>query len=59
MDHAQYLRERAAEFANRATTTADLMASQNFHQLAIICEESAERLERRATAKKSLVADGT
>jgi hypothetical protein len=47
MDHAKYLRDRAAEFANMAVTTADAVVAQNFHELAILCRESAERLDRR------------
>lgn len=47
VDHAQYLRARAAEFANLAITTTDPVAAQNLHGLAILCQESAERLERR------------
>lgn len=52
MDHAQYLRDRAAEFANMAVTTADAMVAQNFHELAILCRESAERIDRRARAAR-------
>jgi hypothetical protein len=48
MDHAQYLRDRAAEFVNRAMTTTDFMAAQAFHELAIVCRECAARLELRA-----------
>jgi hypothetical protein len=48
VDHAQYLRDRAAEFANRAVTTPDPLVAQNFHELAIICRECADRLARRA-----------
>ncbi|HZB92005.1 MAG TPA: hypothetical protein VE397_11220 [Stellaceae bacterium] len=48
MDHAQYLRDRATEFARLARTTDDAMAAQNFQELAILCRESAERLARRA-----------
>ncbi|MGO8916293.1 MAG: hypothetical protein ACLQJR_10330 [Stellaceae bacterium] len=53
MDHAQYLRDRAAEFGNRAITTADPMTAQRFRELAIMCRESAERLERRAKDQAS------
>jgi hypothetical protein len=52
MDHARYLRDRAAEFANLAVTTPDALAAQNFHELAILCQESAERLDRRDKARK-------
>ena len=48
MDYAQYLKDRAADFANLAVTTTDSLAAQNLHQLAIICRESADRLARRA-----------
>ncbi len=48
MDYAQYLKDRAADFANLAVTTRDSMAAQNLHELAIICRESADRLARRA-----------
>lgn len=51
MDHAQYLRDRAAEFANLAITTTDAIVARNYHELAILCRESAERLERRAKAR--------
>jgi hypothetical protein len=58
MDHARYLRDRAADFANLALTTTDAFAAQNFHELAILCQESAKRLERRSKAPQSaLVAD--
>jgi hypothetical protein len=50
MNHAQYLRDRAAEFVNIALTTSDAVAAQNFHELAIMCREGAERLARRAPA---------
>ncbi|MGO8916355.1 MAG: hypothetical protein ACLQJR_10645 [Stellaceae bacterium] len=52
MDHVQYLRGRAAEFANLAVTTSDPVAARNLHELAILCQESAERLERRAEARE-------
>jgi hypothetical protein len=52
MDHAQYLRDRAAEFGNRAISTADPMTAQRFHEFAILCCESAERLERRARERE-------
>lgn len=48
MNHAQYLRDRAAEFSNIALTTSDAVAAQNFHELAILCREGAERLARRS-----------
>jgi hypothetical protein len=48
MNHAQYLRDRAAEFSNIALTTSDAVAAQNFHELAIMCHEGAERLARRS-----------
>ena len=51
MDHAQYLRDRAAEFANMAVTTADAVVARNFHELAILCQESADRLDRRAESE--------
>lgn len=54
MDHAQYLRDRATEFARLARTTGDPMAAQNFCELAILCRESAERLARRADAASVL-----
>lgn len=57
MDHAQYLRDRAAEFANLAVTTSDAMAAQNFHELAIVCRESAARLERRRREKDMAAGD--
>jgi hypothetical protein len=50
MNHAQYLRDRAAEFSNIALTTSDAVAAQNFHELAILCREGAERLARRSLA---------
>ncbi|HWI29392.1 MAG TPA: hypothetical protein VN668_20630 [Stellaceae bacterium] len=53
MDTAKYLRDRAAEFANRAVTTADAVEAQNLHELSILCRESAERLDRRLKATKS------
>ena len=53
MDYVRYLRERAADFDNRAVTTIDLLAAQSFHQLATMCRESADRLERRAKAPKA------
>ena len=52
MDAAKYLRDRAAEFANRAVTTGDAFEAQNLHELAILCREGAERLERRDRAKQ-------
>ena len=52
MDTAKYLRDRAAEFANRAVTTANALEAQNLHELSILCEETAERLERRPKAKQ-------
>jgi hypothetical protein len=55
MDHAKYLRDRAAEFANRAATAADALAAQNLHELAILCREGAERLERREKAKQPAI----
>jgi hypothetical protein len=51
MDHAQYLRDRAAHFANLAVTTSDVFTAQILHELAIMCQESAERLARRRKAK--------
>ena len=48
MDHARYLRDRAAEFANLTVTTADAMVARNFHELAILCQDSADHLDRRA-----------
>jgi len=48
MDHAQYLRDRAAEFANKALTTSDAMVAQTFHELAVRCQECAALIERRA-----------
>jgi hypothetical protein len=58
MDHAQYLRDRAAEFANLAVTTPDALAAQTFHELAILCRESAERLKRGSKALEiAIVAD--
>jgi hypothetical protein len=48
MNHAQYLRDRAAEFSNIALTTSDAVTAQNFHELAILCREGAERLARRS-----------
>ncbi len=56
MDHTQYLRDRAAEFANRAVTTPDPVAAQNFHELAILCRECADRLARRAEPSTPLAA---
>lgn len=53
MDHAQYLRDRAADFANMAVTTADAVVAQNFHELAILCRECAERIDRHARPEKS------
>lgn len=53
LDYVWYLRERAADFANRAVTTTDPLAAQSFHQLAAMCRESAERLERRAKTPKA------
>lgn len=53
MDHARYLRDRSAEFSNLAVTTPDALAGQNFHELAILCREAAERLERRAKMQKT------
>jgi hypothetical protein len=53
MDHAQYLRDRAAEFANKALTTADPAAAQSFHALAILCRGSAERLAHRAAQREA------
>jgi hypothetical protein len=50
MNHAQYLRDRAAEFSNIALTTSDAVTAQNFHELAILCREGAERLARRSLA---------
>ncbi|HWI28867.1 MAG TPA: hypothetical protein VN668_17960 [Stellaceae bacterium] len=52
MDNAKYLRDRAAEFANRAAATGDAFEAQNLHELSIICRESAERLDRRTKAKQ-------
>ena len=52
MDHAQYLRNRAVEFANLAVTTPDATVAQNFHQLAILCQESADRLDHRAEVER-------
>ena len=52
MDHARYLRDRAAEFANLGVTTSDAVAAQNFHEMAILCRECAERMERRAKAQQ-------
>ena len=53
MDHAQYLRDRAADFTNAAVTTTDVLAAQSYHELAIMCRESAER------QKTALVAAAT
>jgi hypothetical protein len=53
LDYAQYLRDRAADFANRALTAADPLIAQNFHELAILCRESADRLARRAEATRA------
>jgi hypothetical protein len=47
MDYALYLRDRAAEFANLAVTTSDPLTARDFHELAILCQEGAERAERR------------
>lgn len=43
MDHARYLRDRV--------TTTDALAAQNFHELAILSRESAERLQRGNRAR--------
>jgi hypothetical protein len=53
MDHVQHLRERAAEFENLAVTTTDALAALNFHQLAILCRESADQLARRADSTRA------
>jgi hypothetical protein len=47
MDHALYLRARADEFAILAVITADPVAAQNYQELAVMCREGAERLEKR------------
>lgn len=54
MNYAQYLRDRAAEFANIALTTADAWAARNFHDLATLCDESAARLERHQDKEQAL-----
>jgi hypothetical protein len=59
MDHAQYLRDRAAEFTNLAVTTADVLTAQNYHGLAVMCRESAERLERRSKLRSGIGAAAT
>ncbi|MGO8920420.1 MAG: hypothetical protein ACLQJR_31375 [Stellaceae bacterium] len=50
-DHAQYIRDRAAEFGVLAATTTEPMAAQHFHELALLCRESAERLQRHAKGR--------
>jgi hypothetical protein len=45
MDCTQYLQDRASEFATRAVWTDDPMAAQILKELAIMCRESAERLQ--------------
>jgi hypothetical protein len=56
LDYAQYLRDRAADFANRALTAADPLVARNFHELAILCRESADRLARRTEATPAVSA---
>ena len=45
MDCTQYLQDRASEFATRAVRTDDPMAAQILNELAMMCRESAERLQ--------------
>jgi hypothetical protein len=45
MDCTQYLQDRASEFAARAVWTDDPMAAQILKELAMMCRESAERLQ--------------
>jgi hypothetical protein len=45
MDCTQYLEDRASEFATRAAWTDDPMAAQILKELAMMCRESAERLQ--------------
>jgi hypothetical protein len=52
MNHASYMRDRAADFANMALTTSDPMAAKSFHEMAMICRAKAEQLERRAREKE-------
>ena len=46
MKHAQYLRERAADFRNMAVTAHNSQVAQSFYQVAIVCEEAADKVER-------------
>lgn len=46
MKHAQYLRERAADFRNMAVTAHSSQIAQSFYQVAIVCEEAAGKVER-------------
>jgi hypothetical protein len=48
MNHARYMRDRAADFANMALTTSDPVAARSFHEMAMICRAKAEQLERHA-----------
>jgi hypothetical protein len=45
MDCTQYLQDRASEFATRAVWTDDPMAAQILNELAMMCRESAARLQ--------------
>ncbi len=48
MNHARYMRDRAADFANMALTTSDPVAARSFHEMAMICRAKADQLERHA-----------
>lgn len=52
MDYAKYLQGRATQFAEKAAMTTDATLAQNFRELAMLCRQSAERLERREKAKE-------
>jgi len=51
MDHALYLRGRADEFSKLAAKTTEPLAAQHFQELAMMCRESADRLERLSGAR--------
>lgn len=50
MDDADYLREQAVKFRERAAATGDTEARKEFLELAEICEEVAEAIEARAAS---------
>jgi hypothetical protein len=50
MDLDDYLRDEAAKYRKLAAETADELKKRELLELAVICDEAAEKIEDRMTA---------